>query len=94
MFTELIKSNKALEEAFSYYSDSLAQLDMASCELVGNMTDLDNTYLVQIIELANEIRSQRILFQEDPTKVPNWNQLRVDVQRLQNKINALKKEQS
>lgn len=93
MFTELIKANKALEEAFSYYWDSLAQLDMASCELVGNMSDLNEGYQVQIIELANEIRSQRILFQEDPTKIPNWNQLRIDVQRLQNKINSLKKEE-
>ena len=87
MFTELIKSNKAVEEAYSYYWDSLGQLDMASCELVGNMIDLEEGYQVQIIELANEIRAERLLFQEDPTKVPNWNKLRVDVQKLQNKIN-------
>jgi len=91
MFTELGKANKALEEAYTYYSDSLAQLDMAACELVGSMTDLEEGYQVQIIELANKIRAERLLFQEDLTKVPHWDQLRIDVQRLQNKINALKK---
>ena len=91
MFTELIKSNKALEEAFMYYSDSLAQLDMASCELVGDMSDLAEGYQVQIIELANEIRAARLLYQEDPTKVPNWDKLRLNVQKIQNKIRMLKK---
>ena len=91
MFTELIKANKALEEAYSYYSDSLAQLDMASCELVGGMNDLEEGFQVEIIELANKIRAERLLYQEDLTKVPHWDQLRIDVQRLQNKINALKK---
>lgn len=91
MFTELIKSNKALEEAFMYYSDSLAQLDMASCELVGDMSDLEEGYQVKIIELANEIRSARLLYQEDPTKVPNWDKLRLSVQKLQNKIRSKKK---
>lgn len=91
MFTELGKANKALEEAYSYYSDSLAQLDMASCELVGNIVDLDNGYQVEIIELANKIRAERILFQEDLTKIPHWDSLRIDVQKLQNKINTLKK---
>ena len=55
MFNEFVRSNKALEEAFMYYSDSLAQLDMASCELVGDMSDLQEGYQVKIIELANEI---------------------------------------
>ena len=93
MFNELIDANKALEEAFTYYSDSLAQLDMASCELVGEMTDLEDGWQVQMIELADLIRQQRILFQEDPTKVPEWDRLRIEVQRLQNKINKLKKEE-
>ena len=91
MFTELGKANKALEEAYSYYSDSLAQLDMASCELVGNIVDLETGFQVEIIELANKIRAERILYQEDLTKVPHWDRLRIDVQKLQNKINALKK---
>lgn len=92
MFKELIIANKALEEAYAYYSDSLAQLDMASCELVGGMNNLEEGYQIQIIELANLIRTQRILFQDDPTKVPDWNKLRLEVQRMQNKIDKLKKE--
>ena len=91
MFNEFVKSNKALEEAFMYYSDSLAQLDMASCELVGDMSDLQEGYQVKIIELANEIRAARLLYQEDPTNVPNWDKLRLSVQKLQNKIRRLKK---
>jgi hypothetical protein len=91
MFKELIKSNKSVEEAFVYYSDFLAQLDMASCELVGDMSDMGEGYQVQIIELANDIRKERILFQEDPTKVPKWDLLRLKVQKLQNKIGNLKK---
>ena len=94
MFTELIKANKSLEEAYTYYSDSLAQLDMASCELVGNLTDLEDGWQVKIIELANLIRTERILFQDDPTKVPNWDKLRIEVQRLQNQINKLRKEEN
>jgi hypothetical protein len=42
-------------------------------------------YEAEIIELANKIRAARLLFQEDSNKVPNWNELRVEVQRLQNK---------
>ena len=92
MFKELIIANKALEEAYAYYSDSLAQLDMASCELVGGMNNLEEGYQIQIIELANLIRTQRILFQDDPTKVPDWNKSRLEVQKMQNKIDKLKKE--
>jgi hypothetical protein len=64
---------------------------MASCELVGDMSDMGEGYQVQIIELANDIRKERILFQEDPTKVPKWDLLRLKVQKLQNKIGNLKK---
>lgn len=91
MFKEFTKSNKALEEAFILYSDSLSQLDMASCELVGDMNDLEEGYQVQMLTLANEIRKERLLFQEDPTKVPNWDSLRLKVQKLQNKIGKTKK---
>lgn len=90
MYNEFTEANKNIEEGYVLYWDSLGQLDMASCELVGNLINLDSGWQAEIIELANKIRTARILFQEDTTKIPNWNQLRVEVQRLQNKINKLK----
>lgn len=35
MYKELVESNKVLEEGYIVYWDSISQLDMASCELVG-----------------------------------------------------------
>lgn len=90
MYNEFTEANKDIEEGYVLFWDSLGQLDMASSELVGNLIDLESGWQAEIIELANKIRTQRILFQEDSTKVPNWNQLRVEVQKLQNKINKLK----
>lgn len=91
MFKELTDSNELLEKAFISYMDAMSQMDMASCELVGNMENLDEGYQADIIELANKIRCERILFQEDPTKIPNFDKLRLDIQKLQNKINKEKK---
>lgn len=92
MYNEFVKANKVLEEGYVLYWDSLSQLDMASCELVGsNFGDLEGSAQVEIIELANKIRQARILFQENTEKVPNWDKLRIEVQKLQNKINKHKK---
>jgi hypothetical protein len=92
MFNEFTEANKVLEEAYSYYWDSLGQLDMASTELIGtiNSINLNTSWAIEMINLANELRKARILFQEDTNNIPNWNQLRVDVQKLQNKINKFK----
>lgn len=91
MYNEFTEANKVIEEGYVLYWDSLGQLDMASCELVGyNFGLLEKTAQVALIELANKIRSARILFQEDSTKVPDWNNLLIEVQRLQNNINKLK----
>ena len=90
MYNEFIEANKDIEEGYTKYWDSLGQIDMASCELVGdNFGLLPNQIQLDMIELANKIRTARILFQEDSTKVPNWDQLRIDVQKLQNKLNKI-----
>lgn len=89
MYKEFTNSNEILERGYLLFWDSLAQLDMSSCELVGNMIQLDNLYKIEIIQLANQIRKSRILFQQDSSKVPDWNKLRIDIQKLQNKINKL-----
>lgn len=87
MYNSFIEANKTIEEGYVLFWDSLGQLDMASCELVGSdLNDLNKDFRTEIIELANEIRNARILFQEDSTKVPDWNHLRVEVQKLQNKL--------
>lgn len=71
MYNEFTEANKDIEEGYVLFWDSLGQLDMASSELVGNLIDLESGWQAEIIELANKIRTQRILFQEDSTKVPN-----------------------
>lgn len=87
MYNSFIEANKTIEEGFSKFWDILGQLDMASCELIGyELSDLQSNTQAEMIELANKIRSARILFQEDSSKVPDWNSLRVEVQRLQNKL--------
>lgn len=92
MLSELNKSNAPLEEAYLIYLDSMAQLDMASCELVGNMLDLPDGWQTDMIELANKIRAVRLLFQDDSTKVPDFDKLRLEVKRLQLKTtDAIKK---
>jgi hypothetical protein len=91
MYNEFVEANKVLEEGYVLYWDVLGQLDMASCELVGyNLEQLDKTFNVEILDLANKIRTARILFQENTNNVPDWNQLRIEVQKIQNKISKLK----
>jgi hypothetical protein len=87
MYRSMIAANKTLEEGYILYWDSLAQLDMASNELVGSdFNALESEFRVEMIELANEIRKARILFQENTDNVPDFNGLRISVQRLQNKM--------
>lgn len=88
LYNSFIEANKTIEEGYIIFWDSLSQLDMASCELIGdNFGLLTPCAQVEMIELANKIRAARLLFQEDSANVPNWTQLRVEVQKLQNKIN-------
>lgn len=90
-FNEFTEANKDIEEAYCLYWDSLGNLDQSSCELIGgnDFTDLPHRYQVDIIELANKIRIQRINFQADSSNVPEWNKLRIEIQRLENKIRKL-----
>ena len=91
MYNEFVEANKTIEEGYTLYWDSLSQLDMASCELVGsNFGVLEKPVQLDMIELANKIRAARLLFQEDSTKVPDWDKLRLEVQKLQNKLNKMK----
>lgn len=83
MFNELDKGNTALEKAYLVYLDSMAHIDMASCELVGNLLNLPRNWQIEMIELANEIRAQRLLYQDDPTKIPDFDGLRLKIKKLQ-----------
>lgn len=87
MFNEFTEANKDIEEAYSLYWDILGQLDMSSSELVGQIIDIPVSYREEIIELANVIRKARIAYQDDITQVPDWNKLRIEIQKYQNKIN-------
>jgi hypothetical protein len=91
MYNEFTEANKTIEEGYVLFWDSLGQLDMASNELIGSyLSDLDSNGQLEMIELANKIRTARIAFQEDSSHVPDWNNLRIEVQKLQNKLNKLK----
>ena len=43
-------------------------------------------YAEEILDIANEVRQQRILFQEDMTKVPEFDSLRIKIKKLELKI--------
>lgn len=90
MYNQFIEANRDIEEGYTIFWDSLGQLDMASSELVGNIMQLDEGFRIEIINLANEIRKARILFQEDSNQVPDFDHLRLNVQKLQNKLNKVK----
>lgn len=91
MYNEFTEANKNIEEGYVLFWDSLGQLDMASNELIGShFSDLDSNGQLEMIELANKIRTARIAFQEDSTQIPDWDKLRLQVQKLQNKLNKLK----
>lgn len=87
MYKQFTYTNQVLERGYTLFWDSLSQLDMSSNELIGNIIQLDINFKIEIIELANTIRKARILFQDDSTQIPNWNKLRIQIQKLQNKIN-------
>ena len=89
MYNQFTEANKTIEEGYVLFWDSLGQLDMASGELIGNMMQLDQGFRIQIINLANEIRKARILFQQNSNNVPDFDHLRIEVQKLQNKINKV-----
>ena len=62
---------------------------MSSSELIGQLHDIPALCREDIIELANQIRTARINYQEDIEQVPNWDKLRINIQKLQNKFNKL-----
>ena len=89
MYNEFTEANRVIEEGYTLFWDSLGQLDMASSELVGNIMQLDEGFRIQIINLANEIRKARILFQQNSNNIPDFDKLRLNVQKLQNKLNKV-----
>ena len=82
-FDELDKGTKAIEQAYITYLDSMGQLDMASCELIGDLTSLPDGWSADMIELANEIRQARLMCQADPEAAPDFDGLRLKVKRLE-----------
>lgn len=87
IFKQLTNANKVVQQCYVLYWDIIGQIDMASCQLVGQIIQLPTNFRQQIIQLANEIRLARIKFQENILDIPDWNKLLVSVQLLQNKVN-------
>lgn len=82
---EMKKSTESMEVFYIKYWDILSQLDMASCELVGNIADLDKRVAVLLIDLANIIRKERIDFLIDGN-IPHFSKLMMEIKKLQFKI--------
>lgn len=80
---ELFKGNKALEELYLVWLDAQSQLDMSSAELAGDISSLSKEHAAEIIEIANEIRKQRLLYHESPENAPDFDGLRIKLKKLQ-----------
>lgn len=94
-FDELDKGTKPLEQLYLIYLDSMSQLDMASSELIGDMINLPRSWAIEMIELANEIRLERINCQKDPNNAPDFDGLRIKAKKLELKTkNQMKDENS
>jgi hypothetical protein len=71
-----------VRKAFVLYCRTLAHMDMAAGEFLGNTMSgslLNNAH----IEAANAIREERLKFQDDTLYVPDFDQLLVSIQQLQ-----------
>lgn len=71
----------SIKQAFLLWCRIQAQLDMASGELLGDSKQA-RSIDKQHIEVANRIREERLLFQDDPLYVPNFDELLIAVQAL------------
>ena len=87
---ELKEGDENLDKAYLAYIDAVSHLDMASAELVGDITSLPREFAVDIIEMANKIRGERLLFQQDIGNIPDFDNLRIEVKKLQLKISSYK----
>ena len=93
-FDELDKGIKDIEQAYVIYLDSMSQLDMASCELIGDIISLPKKWATDMIDLANEIRLERINSQANISKIPDFDGLRLKVKKLEIKTHQLLDENS
>ena len=80
---EIVAGNKNLEELYLKYMDSCAHMDMGSIEMAGDIVSLDKRYADKILNIANEIRKQRISFQNDINQVPKFDELRLEIKHLE-----------
>ncbi len=79
---ELTSGNRDLEEWWISYMDCCSEMDMASYEATGDFTFVQHRRWSQdILELANEIRQQRLLFQDDPKNVPDFDRIENQVEK-------------
>lgn len=90
MYNQFTEANRDIEQGYLLFWDSIGQLDMASSELIGQLIGLNQDFSIQIINLANDIRKARILFQQNSNNIPDFAKLRLNIQKLQNLINKFK----
>lgn len=73
----------AVRGAFILWQKVLMHLAMAGAELIGRRGEIEEELLSQHVEVANKIRDERIKLQDNPLYVPKFDDLLVEVQKLQ-----------
>lgn len=82
----LIQSMRVAEadvaQAFLKWNEIQAQLDMSAGELLGREVNVDKVRS-EHIELANDIRTERLKFNDNPLYIPRFDELLVRIQVLE-----------
>lgn len=83
----------AVQQAFLKRRKAMAHMDMASCELVGDeQASQYKSFRSKIIELANRIRDIRLQMETDPLMAPPFDEILIEIQRLQYQTSGLPSE--
>lgn len=80
----------AVQQAFLKRRKAMAHMDMASCELVGDeQASQYKSLRGKVIALANRIRDIRLELEKDPLMAPPFDEILIEIQRLQYQASGL-----
>ena len=71
-----------ISQAFLKWNEIQAQLDMSAGELLGKEVNF-NKLRSEHIELANDVRLERLRFNENPLYIPRFDELLIRIQVLE-----------
>ena len=81
----LFDAESEVYEAFKLWQKTQSQLDMAAGELLGNKIE-GRTMRQDHVSLAAKIREERLRFDQNPLYVPNFEELKYRIHRLQHEV--------